>query len=112
MPAGVPPKRSYSRTDAGVRVEYPEHHELPASKPLIGQGGQFSKPTLASLSLEGKTIIMTGGARGLGLVMGQGIVFSGADLAIVDLNSKNSLPSFPASINELQRTKHSLRSVN
>lgn len=86
MPAGVTPKRSYSRTDAGVRVEYPEHHELPASKPLIGQGGQFSKPTLASLSLEGKTIIMTGGARGLGLVMGQGIVFSGADLAIVDMN--------------------------
>ncbi|KAF5690737.1 gluconate 5-dehydrogenase [Fusarium denticulatum] len=86
MPPGVPPKRSYSRTDAAVRVEYPEHHELPASKPLIGQGGQFSKPTLASLSLEGKTIVITGGARGLGLVMGQGIVYSGADLAIVDLN--------------------------
>ncbi|RGP70941.1 gluconate 5-dehydrogenase [Fusarium sporotrichioides] len=86
MPAGVPPKRSYSRTDAAVRVEYPEHHELPASKPLIGQGGQFSKPTLASFSLEGKTIVITGGARGLGLVMGQGVVYSGADLAIVDLN--------------------------
>ncbi|GKU20975.1 unnamed protein product [Fusarium langsethiae] len=86
MPAGVPPKRSYSRTDAAVRVEYPEHHELPASKPLIGQGGQFSRPTLASLSLERKTIVITGGARGLGLVMGQGVVYSGADLAIVDLN--------------------------
>ena len=89
MPPGIPPKRSYSRTDAGVRVEYPQHHELPASKPLIGQGGQFSKPTLASLSLEGKVIVITGGARGLGLVMGQGIVYSGADLAIVDLNSKS-----------------------
>ncbi|KAM0492825.1 hypothetical protein ACHAP8_009678 [Fusarium lateritium] len=76
MPPGNPPKRSYSRTDAAVRVEYPEHHELPASKPLIGQGGQFSKPTLASLSLEGKTIVITGGARGLGLVMGQGVVYS------------------------------------
>ncbi|KAG8672536.1 hypothetical protein FPOAC1_005812 [Fusarium poae] len=86
MPPGMPPKRSYSRTDAAVRVEYPEPHELPASKPLIGQGGQFSKPTLASLSLEGKTIVITGGARGLGLVMGQGVVYSGANLAIVDLN--------------------------
>lgn len=82
------PKRSYSRTDADVRVEYPQHHELQASKPVSGQGGQFSKPTLASLSLDGKVIVITGGARGLGLVMGQGCVYSGASLAIVDLNSK------------------------
>lgn len=98
MPAGVPPKRSYSRTDAAVRVEYPEHHELPASKPLVGQGGQFSKPTLASLSLEGKTVVITGGARGLGLVMGQGIVYSGANLAIVDLNSKSFSLSYWAKL--------------
>ncbi|KAI8653849.1 hypothetical protein LRP88_00410 [Fusarium phalaenopsidis] len=77
---------SFSRTDPDVQVEYPQHHELPSSKPVIGQGGQFSKPTLASLSLEGKVIVITGGARGLGLVMGQGCVYSGADLAIVDLN--------------------------
>lgn len=32
--------------------------------------------------------MVTGGARGLGLVMGQGMVVSGADLAIVDLNSE------------------------
>lgn len=70
-----------------VQVEYPPHHELPSSKPVIGQGGQFSKPTLASLSLEDKVIVITGGARGLGLVMGQGCVYSGADLAIVGLNS-------------------------
>ncbi|KAK7407840.1 hypothetical protein QQZ08_001881 [Neonectria magnoliae] len=81
-----PPKRSYSRTDPEVQVQYPEDHELPVSKPVSGQGGQFSKPTLASLSLEGKVVVITGGARGLGLVMGQGVVFSGADLAIVDLN--------------------------
>ncbi|KPM38179.1 hypothetical protein AK830_g8401 [Neonectria ditissima] len=81
-----PPKRSYSRTDPDVQVQYPEDHELPVSKPVSGQGGQFSKPTLASLSLEGKVVVITGGARGLGLVMGQGCVFSGADLAIVDLN--------------------------
>ncbi|EEU36665.1 uncharacterized protein NECHADRAFT_51733 [Fusarium vanettenii 77-13-4] len=77
---------SFSRTDPDVQVDYPQHHELPSSKPVIGQGGQFSKPTLASLSLEGKVIVITGGARGLGLVMGQGCVYSGADLAIVDLN--------------------------
>ncbi|KAM5349804.1 hypothetical protein ACJ41O_006309 [Fusarium nematophilum] len=90
MPPGQPPKRSFSRTDAAVRVEYPQQHELPASKPVIGQGGQFSKPTLASLSLEGKVVVITGGARGLGLVMGQGVVYSGADLAIVDLNKEEA----------------------
>jgi hypothetical protein len=109
MPPGVPPKRSFSRTDAAVRVEYPEHHELPASKPLIGQGGQFSKPTLASLSLEGKTIVITGGARGLGLVMGQGIVYSGADLAIVDLNSMWLFRMIRGDTDNLQRMKRSLR---
>ncbi|KAF4973861.1 hypothetical protein FZEAL_9179 [Fusarium zealandicum] len=91
MPPGQPPKRSFSRTDAAVRVEYPPQGELPASKPVIGQGGQFSKPTLASLSLQGKVIVITGGARGLGLVMGQGCVYSGASLAIVDLNKDEAL---------------------
>lgn len=89
MPPGTALKRSYSRTDAAVRVEYPKDHELPASHPVDGQGGQFSKPTLASLSLEDKVVVITGGARGLGLVMGQGVVYSGASLAIVDLNSKS-----------------------
>ena len=32
--------------------------------------------------------IVTGGARGLGLVMSQALVISGADVAIVDLNSR------------------------
>lgn len=31
---------------------------------------------------------MTGGARGLGLVMAQGMVSSGANVALVDMNSK------------------------
>ena len=31
--------------------------------------------------------MVTGGARGLGLVMSQALVISGADVAIVDLNS-------------------------
>ncbi|ROT34734.1 D-arabinitol 2-dehydrogenase [Sodiomyces alkalinus F11] len=77
---------SYSRTDPDVTVEYPEDHELPSSKPVRGHGGGFAKPTLASFSLEDTVTVVTGGARGLGLVMGQGVAYSGGDLAIVDLN--------------------------
>lgn len=44
------------------------------------------KRTLPTFSLEGKVAVVTGGARGLGLVMGQALVTSGADLAIVDIN--------------------------
>jgi len=46
------------------------------------------KRTLPSFSLEGKVAVVTGGARGLGLVMGQALIHSGADLAIVDLNQE------------------------
>jgi hypothetical protein len=49
-------------------------------------GQQHDRPTLESFSLEGKVCVVTGGAGGLGLVMGQGMIYSGADLAIVDLN--------------------------
>ena len=59
---------------------------MPSSAPATGQGGQFAKPTLASFSLEGKVGVVTGGARGLGLVMAQGMFVSGADIALVDLN--------------------------
>ena len=51
--------------------------------------------TLASFSLENRVAVVTGGARGLGLVMGQAIVESGADLAIVDLNSRISRVGSP-----------------
>ena len=47
--------------------------------------------TLASFSLQDRVGVITGGARGLGLVMSQALVVSGADVAIVDLNSKSSL---------------------
>lgn len=69
-------------------MEYPSEGSLPSPQPVSGAGLAGAKvlPTLASFSLKGKTAIVTGGARGLGLVMGQGIVVSGADLAIVDLN--------------------------
>lgn len=78
---------SFARTDSSVHVEYPEEHELPSSQPVQGRGGLHFKRTLASFSLEGRVGVVTGGARGLGLVMSQAMVISGADIAIVDMNS-------------------------
>lgn len=84
----------FARTDASVTVEYPEDHELPPSAPVRGGHGQRAEleslPTLGTFSLDGKVGVVTGGARGLGLVMGQGLVISGADLAIVDLNEEEA----------------------
>ncbi|KAK3906566.1 gluconate 5-dehydrogenase, partial [Staphylotrichum tortipilum] len=54
--------------------------------PTFNQAGARGLPTLATFSLQGKVGVVTGGAGGLGLVMGRGMVASGADLAIVDLN--------------------------
>ncbi|CAH0025572.1 unnamed protein product [Clonostachys rhizophaga] len=76
----------YARTDADVEIEYPEEPDIPSSAPIRGLPGQYVKPTLASFSLDGTVGIVTGGARGLGLVIGQGMVFSGADIALVDMN--------------------------
>ena len=78
---------NFARTDKDVRVEYPEEGDLPRSAPVQGRGGLHFKRTLASFSLEGRVGVVTGGARGLGLVMSQAMVVSGADVAIVDLNS-------------------------
>ena len=77
----------HSRTDNRIRVEYPEEEDLPSSKPVQGRGGFHFKRTLATFSLEDRVGVVTGGARGLGLVMSQALVVSGADVAIVDLNS-------------------------
>jgi D-arabinitol 2-dehydrogenase len=77
----------YARTDDSITVEYPEEQDLPRGKPILGRGGPHYKRTLASFSLEGKTAIVTGGARGLGLVMAQALAESGAEVALVDLNS-------------------------
>lgn len=82
----------FARTDESITVEYPPDNELPSSKPVAGagRGAMNALPTLATFSLEGRVAIVTGGARGLGLVMGQGMVISGADLAIVDLNKEEA----------------------
>lgn len=79
-----------ARTDPTVEVEYPEEGDLPSSKPVQGRGGLHFKRTLASFSLEGRVSIVTGGARGLGLVMSQALVISGSDVAIVDLNKEEA----------------------
>lgn len=95
----VPPRQDkpgkYAQTDPQIEVEYPEDHELPSSEPVPGTGGQYVKPTLPTFSLDGHVGIVTGGARGLGLVMGQGMVFSGSNLALVDMNSKWLHPTSP-----------------
>jgi len=76
----------YARTKDNIRVEYPEEDDLPRSHPIQGRGGFHFKRTLASFSLEGRVGVVTGGARGLGLVMAQALVASGADVALVDMN--------------------------
>ncbi|EER27834.1 hypothetical protein D8B26_006054 [Coccidioides posadasii str. Silveira] len=93
----------YARTDESVRVEYPPDDEMPPTPVVQGRGGRHFKRTLASYSLEDRVSVVTGGARGLGLVMGQALVASGSDLAIVDLNiqeaqeqAKNMLAQFQA----------------
>ncbi|KAG5986159.1 hypothetical protein E4U54_005571 [Claviceps lovelessii] len=81
---------NYARTDSHIEVAHPAEHELPSSQPVLGTGGQFVKPTLPSFSLDGRVGVVTGGARGLGLVMAQGMVFSGADVALVDMNEEEA----------------------
>ena len=80
---------SFSRTDKIINIEHPEEEDYPRSNPVQGRGGLHFKRTLASFTLEDKVGIVTGGARGLGLVMSQALVISGADVAIVDLNSEH-----------------------
>ena len=77
---------SFARTNKEISVEYPAEQDLPRSVPVQGRGGLHFKRTLASFSLEGNVGVVTGGARGLGLVMSEAMVVSGADVAIVDLN--------------------------
>ena len=79
---------TFARTDREVQFEYPAEHDIPSSRLVQGRG-QHYKRTLASFSLEGRVGVITGGARGLGLVMAQALVISGANVALVDLNRKS-----------------------
>lgn len=77
----------FSRTDNTVEIKYPDEKDLPPSTPVQGRGGPHLLRTLPTFSMEGKTAVVTGGARGLGLVMAQALFQSGAHIALVDLNS-------------------------
>lgn len=81
-------KGAFSRIDDQVQIPHPDEHQISRSAPGVGRSGPHPKRTLASFSLEGRVAVITGGARGLGLVMAQALIISGADVAIVDLNSK------------------------
>ncbi|RPB09558.1 NAD(P)-binding protein [Morchella conica CCBAS932] len=84
-PARIAPGQ-FARTDPSITVEYPEEKDMPSSAPV-----RRVKRTLGSFSLEGKVAVVTGGARGLGYVMTQALVESGADAAIVDLNGEEAI---------------------
>lgn len=79
---------SLARTDDDLLVEHPKEDDLPTNNPVQGSGGIHRKRTLATFSLEGKVGVVTGGARGLGALMSQALVLSGANIAIVDLHRK------------------------
>ncbi|OJJ83041.1 putative D-arabinitol dehydrogenase ArbD [Aspergillus glaucus CBS 516.65] len=80
----------YARTDEDIVIPYPDDAHMPAQPIVQGRGGMHFKRTLAQFSLENKVTVVTGGARGLGLVMAQAIVASGSDIAIVDLNKEEA----------------------
>lgn len=99
-----------SRTDDSFRYEHPDDEsELPASKPVQGRGRHLR--TLASFSLEDKVGVVTGGARGLGLVMSQAMVVSGADVAIVDMNKEEGEKQAAALVEEFKRENPGARDV-
>ena len=96
---------AFGRTDNTIRIEHPDESEHPPSVPIQGRGGLHFKRTLASFTLEGGVAVVTGGARGLGLVMSQACVISGADVAIVDLNSQCACTVALTAADSVQRRK-------
>ena len=85
---GIDPKTagSLARTSPDVTVSYPPDHTLRPARPVT-LSPEGEKPTMSIFSLDGKVGVVTGGARGLGLVMAQGMCLSGMNVALVDLNS-------------------------
>ncbi len=101
---------AFSRTDNTVQIEHPDEEDHPPSKPVPGRGGMHFKRTLSSFSLDNRVAVVTGGARGLGLVMSQACLLSGADIALVDLNSTSSTKHVRQTANaEKQRMKVSAK---
>ncbi|CAI7597426.1 unnamed protein product [Penicillium pancosmium] len=101
----------FARTDESVQIEYPPDSEMPAQPVVQGRGGMHFKRTLASFSLENRVSMVTGGARGLGLVMAQGLVASGSDLAIVDLNKAEAEEQAQKLIEQFHKENPSLEQL-
>ncbi|KAF3940482.1 hypothetical protein ABW19_dt0206068 [Dactylella cylindrospora] len=94
----TPSTSTQPETAAGgthVRIDPDITHRHPAAVPEDDPAKiqSHAKRTLPTFSLEGKTCVVTGGARGLGYVMAQAFVESGANLAIVDLNGEEAAKS-------------------
>ncbi|KKK14931.1 putative D-arabinitol dehydrogenase ArbD [Aspergillus ochraceoroseus] len=101
----------YARTDETVKIEYPDDANMPRTPVVQGRGGMHFKRTLAQFSLENKVTLVTGGARGLGLVMSQAIVASGSDLAIVDLNKEEAEDQAKKLVEQFQKENPGLEEL-
>jgi NAD(P)-dependent dehydrogenase (short-subunit alcohol dehydrogenase family) len=101
----------YARTDESVVIEYPDDAHMPSQPVVQGRGGMHFKRTLAQFSLENRVTLVTGGARGLGLVMSQGIVASGSNLAIVDLNKEEAQDSAKKLVEQFQKENPGLEEL-
>jgi D-arabinitol 2-dehydrogenase len=77
----------FAHTDSLVPVGRPGERHIPQSKQNYGQTTRSSR-IMSLFSMKGKVCVVTGGVRGLGLVMSQALIISGADVAIVDLNRR------------------------
>ena len=71
-------------------------HPVNGSAPAAAAGAVAQAPTIQGFTLQDRVVVITGGASGLGLVMGKGAVESGAHLAIVDINSTSPSRSLPS----------------
>ncbi|KAF3907788.1 hypothetical protein ABW21_db0203126 [Orbilia brochopaga] len=81
-----------ARVDPDITHQHPAR--VPEDAPAKVQAHR--KRTLPIFSLEGKTCVVTGGARGLGYIMSQAFVESGANVAIIDLNGDEAAQSAKA----------------
>lgn len=76
--------------------------ELPAHIPESHETQAASAPTFKLFSLEGKTIAITGGGRGLGITLAIAVVEAGGNVACLDILDEPS-PNEWAQLNKLAK---------
>jgi len=90
--SGSKPKPGeFGQTRSDISIGYRGHgrgQSIPS--PEEGANKRHSLRTLGSFSMAGKVCVVTGGARGLGYVMTQAFVESGAHAAIIDLRQSDA----------------------